>query len=293
MSNRVHISNAQDGVLFSDPGVGRGRDGDVKKGSWFGKSITLEGKDAEGLICKKKVNTGSLIDLINIRLPKNQRLKKGCFFGLIGRSSNKKVLEAFYREFPLNIKTKEITPLCSFQNKNNIKVDLFAVKNDSNFDIDTEVFLKAYPGFGSRKLKFFENGLEYLKYFFNKQVAENIQNQKGYYVRAHAGDKLAGCVYYDLNWNKDKPIGEKSLYVDQIFIDPEFQKSGIGKELLFSIFKDKELASGFNSIVVLVETYADNARAFYEKLGFKPVDQDLIPFCVRGGSLYRWTSEAT
>lgn len=285
MASRIHISHVPAfGTIFSNAGIGRGKDGDVKKGSWLGKSIVIKGRDSTGKIRQENVNAGSLIDLINAHLPKNQRLKKGCFFGLIGRTPDKKILEAFYREFPLN---KTTPPLHSFYNKNNAKINCYAVKNKTHFSKDIEVFVKAYPGFDKQKLKHFDNGLQYLDYFFNERVQENINDQRGQYIRAYDGDKLIGGVYYDLNWNQDKPLGKQTIYVDQIFIDPEYQKSGIGKELLFSIFKDKAIASRYNSITVLVEHHADNARGFYEKLGFKPVDPQLIPFFVRGGTLYK------
>lgn len=63
-------------------GVGSGKEGQIKIGSWWSRSIAVSG-------LTRKLNRGSLIDFINSRLPKKDHLKKG-FFG-IGGSSNREI----------------------------------------------------------------------------------------------------------------------------------------------------------------------------------------------------------
>lgn len=189
---------------------------------------------------------------------------------------------------PVNDNTKIETPIGSIFNKNKIPVDLFFVKKDSNFNEDKKLYLKVYPGFGSAKQKYFDDGNEYLEYFFNN-LSENLQQGKSAYIRAYANNRLVGYAAYDIHWRTEYPTWKKCIYVDHILIDPDYQKTGIGKELLFSIFKDNQIAEQFDSIAALVEWYAiPNPKKFYQKIGFEYVEN---PGFSTKGDLYKWVKK--
>lgn len=196
--------------------------------------------------------------------------------------------------FPLANNSKvddkgSVEAIHSFYNKNNIPIDMFIVKNESNFIEDKSLYLKVYQGFDSAKQKFFDNGSEYLDHFFDN-LAKDIQSQEAIYLRAFVNNRLVGCVSYDLNWKKNDSNWERNIYLNHIFIDPDFQNTGIGKELIFSVFKDSKITSRFESIIALVEWYSLNdPTKFYKKIGFQEVDS--IDFPVNG-TLYKWVKNS-
>lgn len=184
-----------------------------------------------------------------------------------------------------DLKNSPNKPIHSFRNKDGILVELCSVKKELDFSEDRKLFLKIYPGFESKILKWFENGSEYLDKYFN-DMEKNIQEQNAIYLRAFSHNKLIGWASYNLNWKKNEPNWEKSLYLEHIYIDPEFQNKGVGKELLFSVLLDSEIISHFNSIVVLTEWYTLNKpERFYEKIGFQKITS--TDFNVKG-NLYKW-----
>jgi hypothetical protein len=65
---------------------GHGRDGQIKKASWFERSVTIN---------HTRLNKGSLIDFLNTKLPVGEKLNKKWFIG----SSNKRVIEVFNKMY--------------------------------------------------------------------------------------------------------------------------------------------------------------------------------------------------
>jgi ribosomal protein S18 acetylase RimI-like enzyme len=70
-------------------------------------------------------------------------------------------------------------------------------------------------------------------------------------------------------------------YIPSLFILPSFQKMGIGKKLMnecFLFLKDMP------EIYLTVESYNDNARQFYKKLGFRETGKTFSKHLVKSGA---------
>jgi ribosomal protein S18 acetylase RimI-like enzyme len=69
--------------------------------------------------------------------------------------------------------------------------------------------------------------------------------------------------------------GERSVRIDQLFVSPEHEAEGIGRQLLefaegFAIFE------GAETLQVVVESSNERALAFYRGRGFTPAGEDLL-----------------
>lgn len=107
--DRIHINRSSSGdPIFEDPSSpnGRGKDGDVKKETFFGQSIEVTGKDKQGNIQAIKLNKGSLIDYLNTELEirGEKKLEKGWFI----HAGDDKVLTAYRKIFSKEIQPKEV-----------------------------------------------------------------------------------------------------------------------------------------------------------------------------------------
>jgi len=70
---------------------------------------------------------------------------------------------------------------------------------------------------------------------------------------------ILGCV--SVSWNNDE------IHVDELIVDPEKQRQGIGQKLLDAV-KDYSKANGLAGIVLYTNEQAP-AKKFYEKNGFQ------------------------
>jgi len=78
----------------------------------------------------------------------------------------------------------------------------------------------------------------------------------------------------NLVYDKEKLVGfaifqkweEHTYYLAEMAILPEYQRKGIGKQLVFSIFEHDESA---NKILLITEEKNQWSQSFYEKIGFK------------------------
>ena len=75
-------------------------------------------------------------------------------------------------------------------------------------------------------------------------------------------------------------------YLEEISVHPDYRRFGIGRRLIEQVFEEARQAN-LKELVLRRWDKADWAVAFYEKLGFKPID-DSAPERVRG-----WLAEKT
>ncbi len=94
---------------------------------------------------------------------------------------------------------------------------------------------------------------------FNKFLACKNVN----YLRVTRNARLIGLLVFSFLDNN------RTLYIQELAIDPAFHKSGIGKRLILApaIFLNHQVGS------IILQTYKlnSNALAFYGHLGFKPL----------------------
>lgn len=75
-------------------------------------------------------------------------------------------------------------------------------------------------------------------------------------------------------------------YLEEISVHPDYRRFGIGRRLIEQVFEEAR-AADLKELVLRRWDKADWAVAFYEKLGFKPID-DLAPERVKA-----WLAEKT
>ena len=106
-----------------------------------------------------------------------------------------------------------------------------------------------------------------------KMLSEAFNNSKPIYFIADCNGSDCGIISYHKYEEDDY---KDCAYIMQLYVLPEYQKKGIGKSLmkyLFVILKD----NGYKRAVLNTLEDNSNARAFYEKLGFKYFGQQDSP----------------
>ena len=113
-------------------------------------------------------------------------------------------------------------------------------------------------------------GME-LKFFSTERIdlAETLEHmQKGTFLVAEEGGKLAGCVYVDLR-------GEK-CYFGLLAVDPDQQGRGIGGKLIADA-EEFGRAAGHSIMEIRVLNHRTELPPLYEKLGYAVAYNEEIP----------------
>lgn len=103
---------------------------------------------------------------------------------------------------------------------------------------------------------------QYYIYYFKQEVDDFMQN-KLYWIQAVANNRLLGWATYDKLSND-----ADSHYMNLLIVDPEFQKQGIGKELVLSVIKFKLIPTA-KKINLLLRRKNRVGKDFYSCIGFK------------------------
>ncbi|MFA7209452.1 MAG: N-acetyltransferase [Parcubacteria group bacterium] len=95
----------------------------------------------------------------------------------------------------------------------------------------------------------------YSGYFNEKEIEGWIKNDVVYLIKN--GEKIAGSISYEIK-------GKDHAYISGLVIKPEFQKQGLAKQAMESLFGELK---GFEKISLVV--HPDNhAARLYESFGF-------------------------
>jgi len=97
-----------------------------------------------------------------------------------------------------------------------------------------------------------------LSSYFEKKIMPRLEAGQ-WSIVALDKDKIVGFAIYE-KWD------EKSYYLAEMAVLPEYQRQGIGKQLVFSIFDQDQDAE---KILLVTEKGNQWSQAFYEKIGFK------------------------
>lgn len=121
--------------------------------------------------------------------------------------------------------------------------------------IDTflHLYREAREGFPADKRK-------WLTEAFNEDMDEMVANPVRYrWVVAKNGEgRTVGFASFDVT-------DPERIYVMQMAVDPELQRSGIGRQLLFSILEEFRSVKHLN---LITRRMNEQATAFYQRLGF-------------------------
>jgi len=113
-----------------------------------------------------------------------------------------------------------------------------------------------------------ENMNAYLEKAFNLRKLENeLAHPFSQFFFAYVGKEVAGYLKVNTHEAQSEDMGEDSLEIERIYIKSEFQKHGLGKNLLN---KAIEIAAEQEKKKIWLGVWEKNesAIAFYKKMGF-------------------------
>ncbi|ETP69832.1 hypothetical protein G159_04735 [Planococcus glaciei CHR43] len=108
----------------------------------------------------------------------------------------------------------------------------------------------------------------YLERAYNlEQLEREIANPSSYFYFVLYDQQVAGYLKINTGNAQSEEMGEDSLEVERIYVKKDFQKHGLGKQLLN---KAMEMALELNKSKIWLGVWEenDNAIAFYQKKGF-------------------------
>jgi GNAT superfamily N-acetyltransferase len=101
--------------------------------------------------------------------------------------------------------------------------------------------------------------------YFATEFAE-FEHGKLFWLEAKIANQLIGWATYE-----KAATATGSHYMNLLLVDPEFQKQGVGKELVHAITKlNLDNTPAAKSINLLLRKTNVGGRRFYSSLGFKP-----------------------
>jgi diamine N-acetyltransferase len=113
-----------------------------------------------------------------------------------------------------------------------------------------------------------ENMSAYLEKAFNlKQLEKELSNPYSEFFFVYFNNELAGYLKVNIDDAQSEAMGNEALEVERIYIKSDFQKQGLGKDLLN---KAVELAKARDKTKIWLGVWEknENAIAFYKKMGF-------------------------
>jgi len=113
-----------------------------------------------------------------------------------------------------------------------------------------------------------ENMQAYLENAFTtKRLEEELSNPASKFFFIHYNQELAGYLKVNIDEAQTEDMGEKTLEIERIYVKKEFQKNGLGKDLLH---KGMEIAKDQDKRKIWLGVWEHNVGAihFYNKMGF-------------------------
>lgn len=109
-----------------------------------------------------------------------------------------------------------------------------------------------------------------LSMFYSEMALKQQMEEKGhvFYLVKNDSGKYVGFVSYEINCESQK------TKIHKIYVLPETQGTGVGK-LLFNLVVERAKENNQKTIFLNVNKY-NNAKLFYEKLGFTITKEEVI-----------------
>lgn len=102
----------------------------------------------------------------------------------------------------------------------------------------------------------------------NPEIVEEALKNSIYYICAYEENKLIGFA---------RMIGDKTifLYIQDVMVNPEYQKKGIGTKIIKNILNKVEDFRKINPNIKVYLCASKNRESFYEQFGFvsRPNDE--------------------
>lgn len=103
-----------------------------------------------------------------------------------------------------------------------------------------------------------------------EKFQRELENPNSEFFYIYYQDDLAGFLKLNILDAQSEPMGDDALEVERIYILNDYQKLGLGKELLDLAFEvAKRLEK--KKVWLGVWEYNENALGFYKKIGFEKV----------------------
>ena len=172
----------------------------------------------------------------------------------------------------------EIPKPYSFTLKNGTQATVEFVKDPQQIDqqlartLLVESFIKEYsaylqPNEIDAKLNSWREGdlsvQKYYEDYFKSEFTKFNNGEIPFWVEVKIDGKLIGWGTFEKEPNKPNEI-----YMDLICVDPNYQKQGIGTQIVMSLINLKEMPN-LAGINILLRKKNQGGRTFYESLGFK------------------------
>lgn len=137
--------------------------------------------------------------------------------------------------------------------------------------ISTETFLDTFGKDNSEEdiSKYIESA------YADEKLAGELSNKNSFFFFAIDNERVIGYLKLNINEAQSEKLLSNSLEVERIYILPECKGKGTGKTLIqhaiaFALSKEKD------SIWLGVWEHNKNALRFYEKMGFKVIDEHIF-----------------
>ncbi|MFD2729631.1 GNAT family N-acetyltransferase [Enterococcus camelliae] len=125
-----------------------------------------------------------------------------------------------------------------------------------------------YDTFAAQNTK--QNMEDYLESSYKlEKLTEELENENSFfYFVLNDNDEIMGYLKLNVNDVQSEDGFENALEIERIYICKAFQKQGLGK-ILYDIAIAKATQLGKQRIWLGVWEFNQNAKAFYQHLGFK------------------------
>ncbi len=174
----------------------------------------------------------------------------------------------------------------TFTLKNGLKATLSLVKDPKQIDQDAarsvlvESFITEYekylqPNQISKDLTYWRDGensvKKYYEDYFTTEMSDFTEGKLQYWVEVKAEiiiadkvfNRLIGWATFEREKNRDNEV-----YMNLLIVHPDYQKQGVGAQLVHALTILKEISS-LNGINILLRNLNQGGKIFYESLGFK------------------------
>lgn len=134
--------------------------------------------------------------------------------------------------------------------------------NHSDISELSQIYTRAYEKNGADEEWTPESAAKLLENLYHKNP--------GLSLTAQVDGKVVGATFGDIRpWESGKIVLEGK----ELFVDPKYQKLGIGNELLRERIHRAEVWGGANEVEIITFATTKEPKGWYERLGYHPLTE--------------------